>query len=283
MSTKTRRTYHRKRVRKPVIPILFALLIALFCSGVIYMRLQPKWVLRVYEASDPRGRTYHSYDWDNLVIEGDRMRYEDEHYTSAQGIDVSSHQDEIDWEAVKEDGIEFVYIRAGYRGYTEGGLYEDPNFRGNMIGARQAGLKIGVYFFSQAVTEEEAVEEAEFMLKLLGDSRLDLPVAFDMEEPETGETGRTEILTKKEQTASAIAFLNRVSLAGYDTIVYDSSGRFDDDYDLTALQGYKKWTARYGDRPDFPYAFEIWQYSESGNVAGIEGNADMDILFLPKH
>lgn len=265
----------------PAVPVLAALVITAVCFGVIRMKMKPKWVLRVNEASDAKGYTFHDYHWDHLIREGDRMRYEDDRYTSAQGIDVSSHQDEIDWQAVKEDNIEFAYIRAGYRGYTEGGLFEDPYFRRNMMAARQAGLKIGVYFFSQAVSEEEAAEEAEFMLNVLGDSRLDLPVAYDMEDAEDSE-GRTLSLSREEKTASALAFMNRVSQAGYDVILYDSSGRFADDYDLTMMQGIKKWAARYGDTPDFPYSFMIWQYSETGSVAGIEGNTDMDILFLPK-
>ena len=280
---KTDRTVRRRnRQSFPILPLIGVLVLAVICCAVILKKSRPKWELTVNETSDAKGRTYHSYDWRNLKHDGDRLTYEDEHYTSAQGIDVSSHQDEIDWQAVSEDGIEFVFLRVGYRGYTEGGLFEDQYFRTNLIGARQAGLKIGVYFFSQAVSAEEAVEEAEFMLEILGDSRLDLPVVFDMEEPENGDTGRTEILSREEQTASALAFMERTAEAGYSVMIYDSSARYEDDYDLTALQGIKKWTARYGDTPDFPYAFEIWQYTDNGSVEGIEGGTDMNIMFLPK-
>jgi GH25 family lysozyme M1 (1,4-beta-N-acetylmuramidase) len=282
MADRRRRRRRRKQMFSPL-PLIIALGIIVFCAVELAGKAGPRWTPVFPEASDAQGYTYHSYDWSLMKEDGDLRSYEDEYYTSLQGVDVSAHQEEIDWVKVKESGIQFAYIRAGYRGYTEGGLYRDAYFEQNMKGAKDAGLLTGVYFFSQAVTVQEAEEEAEFMAEIIGDHEVDLPVVFDMERPENGDVGRTEILSRQEQTASAVAFLKKAAEAGFETMIYDSAYLFETDYDLPSLQRVRKWVAHYDERPGYPYDFEIWQYTADGDIEGISGGADLDIMFVKKN
>ncbi|MCR5796196.1 MAG: glycoside hydrolase family 25 protein [Solobacterium sp.] len=225
----------------------------------------------------------HDYNWDNLKKKKHRMSYEDDNYTSMQGIDVSSHQEEIDWALVKEAGIEFAFIRAGYRGTTEGRIHDDEYFDANMKGAAENGIPVGVYFFSQAVTEEEALEEAEYTLERIRDYDVAYPVVFDMEEPEYEKTvSRAAALSIEEKTKIASVFLHRIRKAGYEVMIYDSTMLFEEHYDISRLQDYRFWVAEYGSYPRYDYEFEIWQYSESGKVKGISEPVDMDIWFKKK-
>lgn len=219
------------------------------------------------------------YDWTMLVRSDGRYSYVvDGQVKSRLGIDVSENQHEIDWNSVANDGIDFAVIRIGYRGATEGSLYVDPNYWTNFEGARSAGLDCGVYFFSQAVSTDEAVEEAEFVLEHLAGNELEYPIVFDSEKVALGtEASRTSDLKSDEMTAIAEAFCNRVEQAGYQSMVYGNS------FDLSRYQ-YDKikdshiWWAEY-DTP-LPTAridFLIWQYTASGEVAGISGPVDMDI------
>ena len=198
---------------------------------------------------------------------------------SAVGVDVSSHQGEVDWEQVAAAGVEFAMIRAGYRGYTEGGLFEDPCFRANMEGALAAGLGVGVYFFSQAVDEEEALEEAEFVLSLLEGYELTYPVVFDWER-QSKEGSRTLHTDGETMTLCTIAFCRRVEAAGYIPMVYFSPSKGYGELDLERLMEWPFWLAHY--TPDweptsFRYHFHIWQYDSAGSVPGIEGHVDLDL------
>ena len=225
----------------------------------------------------------HDYNWDNLKKKKYLMSYEDDRYTSMQGIDVSSHQEEIDWALVKEAGIEFAFIRAGYRGTTEGNIHDDEYFDANMRGAAENGIPAGVYFFSQAVTEEEALEEAEYTLKRIKDYDVTYPVVFDMEEPEYEEAvSRAASLSIEEKTRIANVFLYRIQKEGYEAMIYDSTMLFEEHYDLSRLHEYRFWVAEYGSYPRYDYEFEIWQYTESGKVKGISEPVDMDIWFIKK-
>ncbi|MBQ6602143.1 MAG: glycoside hydrolase family 25 protein [Eubacterium sp.] len=212
--------------------------------------------------------------------EDGRVYYEEEGFTSILGIDVSSHQGEIDWEAVKASGIDFVIIRAGFRGYGESGsLNEDAMFRQNLAGAKAAGLKVGAYFFSQALTEEEAYEEADFLLQILDGEPLDLPLVFD-EEHIRGDEARTDAMALSQATANALAFCERVSTAGYTPMVYTNLLWEGLVYDMASLTEYPVWYAGYDPVPLTPYLFEYWQYSESGTVPGIDGKVDLDIRII---
>ena len=222
------------------------------------------------------------YDW-SQVVRGDDGRFtytEDGVPASQTGIDVSNHESDIDWKAVAGDGIDFAFVRIGYRGYTEGGIFVDDRFEANFRGARGEGLAVGVYFFSQATTVEEAQEEADFVIEQLRGRQLELPVVFDFESVGDGDA-RTHDVTREQCTANALAFCQRVSEAGYRPMVYmnlrDSSR-----YGLEQLQaaGIPIWYAQYDvEVAQAQFDFAIWQYSESASVAGA-GEVDIDILFL---
>ena len=226
--------------------------------------------------------TEHDYDFSNLVWNGSFVSYEDENYTSKQGIDVSMHQEEIDWDAVKADGIDFAFIRCGYRGYLYGDVWEDPYFHENMMGAIRNNIDIGVYFFSQAITVEEAREEADFVINILKKYKIDLPVVFDMEEYIDGNAGRVTEVGRFERTEAAVTFLHHIQNAGYDAMIYNSSLLFDRIFMNEYLQEFDYWVADYNYAPQYPYHFSIWQYTSQGSVNGIEGGTDMDIMFVPK-
>lgn len=203
-------------------------------------------------------------------------------YQVSRGIDVSEHQGQIDWESVAKDGVDFAIIRAGYRGYSQGGLFEDAWFRENIEGARDAGLDVGIYFFSQAINTEEAVEEAEFLLSLLEayPGAVSLPVFFDWETIGI-EQARTDELDGTTLTDCALAFCQTMETAGYEAGVYfyRNLGYFS--YELGRLSQYDFWAATLGQAPDFYYSHSFWQYSVTGSMAGIEGDVDMDMMFTP--
>lgn len=197
---------------------------------------------------------------------------------AALGIDVSEHQQAVDWDQVRNAGMEFVMIRAGYRGYTEGELYEDSMFRSHLAGAKDAGLKVGVYFFSQATTPEEAEEEAAFVLKLLKKTDLDLPVVYDWEYVSTD--ARTAAMDRRTLTDCAIAFCEAIEDAGFDPMVYFNPDLARNMFLLEELTAYDFWLAMYDDQMDFPFRVDLWQYTHTGSVPGIEGDVDVN-LYLP--
>ena len=223
------------------------------------------------------------YDWSNLKTdESGRLSYVQNGQTiSRTGIDVSSHQQQINWSSVAQDGISFAYIRLGYRGSSEGTLHVDDFFAQNLSGAKNAGIDVGVYFFSQAITEEEAREEARFVLKQLDGASLDYPIAFDMEPSPEG-SGRADALTREEATAIANAFCDEIQKSGYRAIIYGNSYDLSK-YDLSALTG-RIWLAQYDGKPDGSISFVMWQYTPKGTVAGISGSVDLnlDLSDVPK-
>ena len=162
------------------------------------------------------------FDWANLDTSSERYVYIDNgKVRSKLGIDVSENQDEIDWKAVANDGIDFAIIRLGYRGATEGELFTDARFEQNLAGAKAAGVKCGVYFFSQAVNAKEAQEEADFVIKQLGGTQLEYPVAFDFEEAVPGVlVPRAVGLGKDTMTEIGEAFCKRIEEAGYRSMIY---------------------------------------------------------------
>lgn len=224
----------------------------------------------------------HSYDWTGLNTDGGQYSYTAPDGTQAlAGVDVSTYNGDIDWAAVKADGISFAMIRLGFRGYGESGkLVLDDKFLQNIQGATQAGLDVGVYFFSQAVTVEEAEEEAEFVLSALEDYSITYPVVFDLETIEY-DTARTDDLTVETATQVTQAFCQRIAQAGYQPMIYGNVAWMMDCIDLTQLTGYDLWLAQYQSTPTFPYQFHMWQYSHQGTVAGISGNVDLNLLLTP--
>ena len=206
--------------------------------------------------------------------------YTGDRYAVRRGIDVSEHQGEIDWAAVSESGVEFAILRAGYRGYGEAGvLVVDPFFEYNVNGAAENGIEMGVYFFSQATSAEEAEEEADFLLDILSGYTAEifsLPVYYDWEAI-SQDSARTDGMDGKTITDCAAAFCKRIEDAGYTAgiYLYRNLGYFS--YDLSRLTDYVLWVGAVGDWPDFYYAHTLWQYSYTGVVPGIEAATDLNL------
>ncbi len=249
-----------------------------------------------YEAVIDPDVKRHSYDFANLSsddptgpksgsnhkVRTERLTYEDDNYTSMVGVDVSHHQGEIDWESVKADGIEFVFIRIGFRGYGEAGnLKPDENALTYLSEAKDAGLKVGVYFYSQAINETEATEEAEFVLQRLNGIKLDLPVVYDPEHV-LDDVARTDDVTGEQFTKNTIAFITAISDGGYQPAIYANMKWEAFELDLSQFGDTPIWYADYEAWPQSPYDFSIWQYSNTGRVAGISGDVDLDLAFIKK-
>lgn len=198
--------------------------------------------------------------------------------TSHKGIDVSKYQGDIDWAAVREEGIEYAFIRLGLRGYESGKLVLDEFYDANMRGANAAGVSAGVYFFTQAVTVEEAQEEAAFVIDHLKDYDVPYPVVFDVERISGGK-GRADEITKEERTEITIAFCEAIRAAGYTPMIYGNVVCFSQLLDMTRLNDYDKWYAFYDDYMYMPYEVSCWQYTEKGRVNGIPNNVDLNISF----
>ncbi len=225
-----------------------------------------------------------AYDWTKLDRTDGRYSFVvDGNVVSKFGIDVSDNQHEIDWNAVAGDDVEFAIIRLGYRGATEGDLYVDEQYLANLQGAQSVGIDCGVYFFSQAISVEEAREEGNFVLANLRGAHLEYPVAFDSEViPSLGDT-RTADLSNEEMTAIADAFCEEVEAGGYDTIVYGNHGDLTR-YDFENLDGRGIWWAEYGQPvPLTKAAIDIWQYTNEGSIAGIDTAVDLNIDLPPTY
>lgn len=228
------------------------------------------------------GAAKHRYNWDNLV----HYSYEKDYVVGGssralKGIDVSTFQGNINWNSVKADGVDFAFIRLGYRGYGKNGILNvDDKFHRNIQGAKAAGVKVGVYFYSQATTRAEAIEEANICLKELSGYSLDMPVVFDFEG-----AGSSSYRTYGMSTQSIVnvtkAFCDTIESGGYKSMYY-SYAKFLAEHEgmVSQLEDYDLWMAMYYRVPFFPYNFKIWQYSSSGRVSGISGNVDMNLLFL---
>lgn len=197
---------------------------------------------------------------------------------SILGIDVSSHQREVDWQQVAQAGVKFATVRLGYRGYESGAVLPDRNAMDNLRGAREAGLQVGAYFYSQAISVEEALEEAEFCLELLDGYALDFPLVYDWEY--AGEDTRTGEFNSRTLTDCTIAFCETVKQAGYEPMVYFNTHLARDGFRLEELTAYDFWLAMYDTPMDFPYRVQMWQYTQSGTVPGIDVAVDIN-LYLP--
>ena len=193
-----------------------------------------------------------------------------------RGIDVSKWNGNIDWAAVKNSGIEYVIIRCGYRGSSQGALIEDPKYAANIKGASAAGLKVGVYFFTQAVNEAEAVEEASMVLELVQNYKITYPIFLDVE----GSGGRGDKIDKATRTAVCKAFAETIQKAGYTAGIYANKTWFTNKIDASQLSAYKIWLAQYAAAPTYTGRYDLWQYQSTGKVSGISGNVDMNWSYL---
>lgn len=222
----------------------------------------------------------HTYDQEQLVHDENQMMhyYENGEVISHQGIDVSKYQGEIDWEAVADTGVEYAFIRVGIRGYTEGEVIGDASFEDNIKGALKNDIDVGVYFFTQATSVEEAEEEARYVLDQIEPYDVTYPVVIDIESV-ANEQARTAELTAQERTQYCIAFCDMIREAGYTPMIYGNIKTFMMMLDLRQLEEYDKWYAYYDDQIYYPYAFTFWQYTDTGTVDGIEGKVDRNICF----
>lgn len=197
--------------------------------------------------------------------------------TGVLGIDVSKWQKEIDWDKVKNEGVDFAIIRCGYRGSVTGSLVEDPYFEQNIKGARAAGIKVGVYFFTQAVNEVEAVEEASMVISLVRDYELQYPVFIDTEG--AGGNGRADSLNVEERTAVCEAFCTTVKNAGLEAGVYASRNWYNNKLIAGTLESYAIWLAEYRSVPLYQGYYQMWQYTSKGKINGINGNVDLNVSY----
>lgn len=206
-------------------------------------------------------------------------------YNLIEGIDVSRYQPDIDWEAVKADGMDYAIIRVGYRGYGESGTLKiDPYFESHIEGATAAGLDVGAYFFTQAITPEEAIEEANLVLETLEGYELTLPVYLDIESI-TQDVGRLDSakLTVEEQTANCVTFCETIINGGYQAGIYGNKYWLEEKLDSKYLETeYPMWLARYNKEPEYQGEYQRWQYTEKGTVDGIDGFVDKNCYYERK-
>lgn len=272
-----------KRQSKGCFFVILMIFISIFSfrflyNQIIHPTMSAKYVSDV-NTVEPIELPKHSYHWERLTSENGRKQYiYDNGVQAFQGIDVSKHQDEIDWQQIKQDGINFAILRVGYRGYGNGEIVKDVNFDYNIQEATRAGIDTGVYFFSQAISEEEASEEAEFVLNSIENYKVTYPVIFDMEEIHM-EEDRIQHLSTEERTKITLAFCKEIEKVGYTPMIYGSDFWLQNKINLPEVFQYDLWVAKYADEPSFPYEFQMWQYTNEGDVNGISGNVDLNICF----
>lgn len=222
----------------------------------------------------------NTYDPEAFMADGDGVMhyYENGERISHKGIDVSKYQDEIDWKKVASDEVEYAFIRLGIRGYTEGDIIEDETFEDNIKGALANDIDVGIYFFTQALSEEEAEEEAEYVIESIAPYKVKYPVVLDVEAV-TSTKARGNDLTSEERTKYCIAFCEKIKEAGYTPMIYGNLKTFTLLLNIEELEEYDKWFAYYDESYYFPYDFKIWQYTNKGEIAGIKGDVDLNISF----
>jgi len=222
----------------------------------------------------------NTYDFTNLIRKNDLLHYySNGKEVSYLGVDLSKYQEKVDFYAIKNEGIDYCMLRVGSRGYETGAIQEDEKFQEFLAGAEAAGLPVGLYFFSQAVTEAEAVEEANFVISKIGEHKITYPIAFDMEFIDN-DNSRIETLTRNEKTNIALAFLNRIEEAGYTGMLYGNKEWLLKRIDLSKFEKYDIWLSQEEDIPDYPYTYSMWQYTRQGEVYGIDGYVDLNISFI---
>ena len=221
--------------------------------------------------ANPYGRLDFQYNKNNYLY---CLRQE-----SYPGVDVSAFQKDIDWQQVKDSGIRFAMLRLGYRGYESGKLVEDEYIQKNLEQTKAVGMPIGAYFFSQALTIKEVDEEIDFMLKVLGDYELHMPIVLDWEIPTS--TARTAQMDARTLTALQEYFCKTMTEKGFTPMVYFNWHQSNTLLYLNELEDYPFWLALYGSRMTYPYHVEMWQYTDSGRVPGIQGGVDLNV-YMPK-
>ena len=224
----------------------------------------------------------NTYDFTNMEDKAGLKRYiENGRKTSYVGVDISKHTGKIYFPSLKAAGVDYVMIRLGSRGYSTGQITLDENFKENIEGAIEAQLDVGVYFYSQAISQDEAVQEANFVVQNLEPYRgkVKYPVAFNMGFV-SNDKSRIEGLSREDKTAVTVSFLEGVKAAGYVPMVYGDKEWLLKEVDLTKLQDFDVWLSQEEDIPDYPYLYTMWQYDTDGVLNGIDGGADLNICFV---
>lgn len=222
----------------------------------------------------------HDYDDSSFsVLDNGRISYDSDEYTTEIGIDVSKYQGDINWKKVASDGIDFALIRIGIRGYSKGDLIDDDTFEDNIEGALENGIGVGAYFFTQACSDEEAKEEAAYVLDKLEPYNVTYPVIIDVEQV-GGEDGRGNAISVEDRTEYTITFCEAIRKAGYTPMIYGNLKTFLLMLDMDKLEDIPKWFAGYTDTPYFPYKFDMWQFTEKANVSGVDEPLDMNMYFI---
>lgn len=198
--------------------------------------------------------------------------------SSFVGIDISEHQGDIDWQQVKEAGVDFAFVRVGYRSYGGGLITIDSNLHTNLEGASAAGIDVGVYFYSQAVNTDEAIEEADAVLDAIEGYDITYPVAFDWELV-YNDQARTDSVSVETLADCCVAFCERVKSAGYTPMIYQNTSTAMNKLDLPRVKDYEFWLAEFSSFPSFYYEYDVWQYSSEGTVPGIDAAVDLNICF----
>ncbi len=222
------------------------------------------------------------YDFSKITKDEKGFKYYDigsEEKKSWKGIDVSAYQGDINWQAVADSGVEFAFIRLGYRGYTQGALIKDDYFDKNVQEAIASGIDVGVYFVTQAITVDEAKEEAQYVLDNIKYYDITWPIVYDME-GHSSQEARANNISLEKNTEQIVAFCDTIKEAGYTPMVYSNTRWFVSKIDMSQIKDYDIWYAYYRDNVYFPYDFKIWQFSNEGRVNGIVGDVDQNISFV---
>jgi GH25 family lysozyme M1 (1,4-beta-N-acetylmuramidase) len=268
----------RKRRKKRRVRGCVSVFLTIIICVVSLHYVQYKW--KALSVSYEEKIEENEYDWGRLTIDemGRKQYTSKENESACLGIDVSKYQEDIDWRKVKNDGIEFAILRGGYRGSGNGEIVLDEKFLENIQQATEAGVKIGVYFFSQAISEAEAIEEASFLLEHTKAYTITYPFVFDMEQFGE-EENRIDTLTIEERTAITRAFCDTIQEAGKKAMIYGGNSWLLNHLQPSEIQHYDLWLAEYSSEPSYPYQFQIWQYSDAGMVDGIATKVDMNLSF----
>lgn len=287
---KPKRKRRSRRNKNTVVSIVGMLAALLFIfGGLTVLRVGKQMISQYvrYKGFDvPLYQNIEKADYREEAFSKDKnglLHYDDGEIEGIPGIDVSSHQGKIDWRTAADNGVEFAFIRIGYRSYRNGNLSVDERFAENYEGAKENGIPVGIYFYSQAVTEAEAEEEAAFALKLLENRILDLPIVLDWEYVED-DTARTANTGREKLTGIAMAFCKKIERAGYTAAVYMNKSLGYHEYKISefADAGYAFWIADYGEYPEFYYSHTYWQYSRTAVLDGISEKVDLDLWFRKK-
>lgn len=280
---KKRNLKHKRRTYIHPIYLIFMLLIAVAVGLILILRFQ-------HTPEEPQPSPSPSVSIEPTLppsqlsatcfgTEDGYKTYHSDSVTALLGLDVSSHQGWVDWGAIADSAVDYVILRAGYRGYGSGSIQQDEYFEYNIASATATDLGVGIYFFSQAMNEEEAAAEAHTVLALIEGYEIDYPIYFDWE-PVNDDNARTATISATEVTACAKKFCEIVAEAGYQAGIYFNPSIAQHYYNLYELKEYEFWLAEYQDTPSYPYEFAMWQYTDSGTIPGIDTAVDLNLRFI---